>query len=257
VHATAGLGGLVVAGYVGPRIGFPDKLKAPHSPVLTATGAAMLWVGWFGFNAGSALTAGTGAGMAMTVTHLSAASAACAWAGAEWLQTGHPTAVGIVSGMVAGLASVTPASGFIGPMGGVILGVTSGIICESMALIVKRNMKIDDSLDCFGVHGVGGVIGSLSSPFLAMPFFQGFGNEGTLADHFKVQLIAVVAVAAWTASGTFLILKFLDLFGGMRVAKETEAKGLDMYAHGEFGYSVLGEYVQSKDSSKGPTALAA
>jgi len=141
---------------------------------------------------------------------------------------------------------VTPASGFIGPMGGVILGVSSGIICETMALVVKNKWRIDDSLDCFGVHGVGGVIGSLSSPFLAMPFFQGFGNEGTLAEHFQVQLIAVVAVAAWTASGTFVILKFLDLLGGMRVAKETEAKGLDMYAHGEFGYSVLGDLAEDK-----------
>jgi len=258
VHCTAGVSGLCVAAYLGPRQGFPTKLKPPHSPVLTATGAAMLWVGWFGFNAGSALKAGSSAGFAMTVTHMSAAAAAMSWAAAEWMRTGKPTAVGLVTGMVAGLAAVTPASGFIGPMGGVLLGTISGVLCEWMARVVKLKMGIDDSLDCFAVHGVGGIFGALCVSFLAHPAFQGLGLSYSIWQHFLVQLLAILAVSAWTAVGSFIVLKAADKAFGVRVSSDDEIKGLDITAHGEYGYSVLAEELGlPNDKAKGSNVFAA
>jgi len=249
VHCTAGVSGLVVAAFIGPRHGFPDKLKPPHSPVLTAVGAAMLWVGWFGFNAGSALTAGTSAGMAMTVTHMSAAAAAMSWATAEWFRTGKPTAVGLVTGMVAGLAAVTPASGFIGPLGGVLLGTFSGVLCEWMARVVKEKAKIDDSLDCFAVHGVGGMFGAICVSFLAHPAFQGLGMPYSIWSHLGIQCLAVAAVSAWTAVGSLLVLKAVDNAFGVRASLDDEIKGLDITAHGEYGYSVLQEELGKSKSA--------
>lgn len=207
---------------------------------MTLAGAAMLWVGWFGFNAGSALTAGASAGMAMLVTHTSAAAASLAWVTAEWFQTGRPTSVGIVTGMVAGLAAVTPASGFIGPMGGLILGTTSGFLCELMTKVVKETWGIDDSIDVFAVHGVGGMLGSILVSFLAHPAAQGLGlYEDTMMYHLKVQTIAVVTVSLWSVVGTYILLKVLDKFIGIRVPKNEEAAGLDMSSLGERAYSQL------------------
>lgn len=240
VHCTAGWSALVFAWYLGPRAGFPNKLYPPHQPVMTLAGAAMLWVGWFGFNAGSALTAGASAGMAMLVTHTSAAAASLAWVTCEWFQTGKPTSVGIVTGMVAGLAAVTPASGFIGPMGGLVLGTLAGFLCELMTKVVKVNWGIDDSIDVFAVHGVGGMLGSILVSFLAHPAAQGLGlYEDTMLYHLKVQSIAIVVVSGWSVVGTYIVLKILDKFIGIRVPKNEEAAGLDMSSLGERAYSQL------------------
>ena len=240
VHVTAGVSALVFAHCLGARRGFPSTLRPPHNPGLTMAGAAMLWVGWFGFNAGSALTAGGGAGMAMTVTHISAAAASLSWAAMEWAKFGKPSLIGIVTGMVAGLATVTPASGFIGPMGGLILGLVSGVVCQWMTMFIKQNMKIDDSLDVFAVHGVGGIIGTLCVAFLATSTFQGLGlsDGATVGSQIWVQFIGVAAVAAWSALATFIILKVSDALFGLRVPEEEEIEGLDITAHGERSYEL-------------------
>ena len=203
-------------------------------------GAAMLWVGWFGFNAGSALTAGGGAGMAMTVTHISAAAASLSWAAMEWIKFGKPSLIGIVTGTIAGLATVTPASGFIGPMGGLILGLVSGVVCQWMTMFVKQNMKIDDSLDVFAVHGIGGMIGTLCVAFLATSTFQGLGlAEGaTVGGQIWVQFVGIVAVAAWSAIASYIIIKIADALFGLRVPEEDEIEGLDITAHGERSYEL-------------------
>jgi ammonium transporter, Amt family len=240
VHVTAGVSALVFAVCLGPRRGFPTTLRPPHNPGLTMAGAAMLWVGWFGFNAGSALTAGGGAGMAMTVTHISAAAASLSWAAMEWIKFGKPSLIGIVTGTIAGLATVTPASGFIGPMGGLILGLVSGVVCQWMTMFVKQNMKIDDSLDVFAVHGIGGMIGTLCVAFLATSTFQGLGlAEGaTVGGQIWVQFVGIVAVAAWSAIASYIIIKIADALFGLRVPEEDEIEGLDITAHGERSYEL-------------------
>jgi Amt family ammonium transporter len=238
VHVTAGISALVFAAMLGSRRGFPDQVRPPHNPGITMTGAAMLWVGWFGFNAGSALAADGNAGMAMLVTHVSAATASLAWAAVEWIRFGRPSLIGIVTGMVAGLATITPASGFVGPAGALIIGVVSGVVCQGMTVWIKQVVRIDDSLDVFAVHGVGGILGSLMVSFLASKSFQGLGLAPgmSIADHLWVQVVAVVSVAAWSALASFIIIKLAGAVFGLRVSDEDEIEGLDITAHGERSY---------------------
>jgi len=240
VHATAGVSALLIAQALGPRRGFPRELRPPHNPGLTMIGAAMLWVGWFGFNAGSQLAADGGAGMAMTVTHISAAAASLSWAGYEWVRYGKPSLIGIVTGMVAGLASITPASGFVGPVGALIIGFLSGLVCQWFVTFIKMKLRIDDSLDVFAVHGVGGALGTLLAAFLATEAFGGLGlAEGvTATGQFGVQLLGVVAVGVWSAVASFVILKLVAAVTPLRVGEQDELEGLDIVAHGESGYEL-------------------
>ena len=240
VHVTAGVSALVFAKMLGGRRGFPNEMKPPHSPGLTMIGAAMLWVGWFGFNAGSALAADGNAGMAMAVTHISAAVASLTWAATEWVRYGKPSLIGIVTGMVAGLASITPASGFVGPLGAVIIGLLSGLVCQWFVTFIKMKLRIDDSLDVFAVHGVGGALGTLLAAFLATEAFGGLGlAEGTTAaGQFGVQLLGVVAVGLWSALASFVILKVVSAVTPLRVDEQAELEGLDIVAHGESGYEL-------------------
>lgn len=240
VHLTAGVAAIVLALVLGSRRGFPKELRPPHNPGMTMAGAAMLWVGWFGFNGGSALAADGNAGMAILVTHISAALGALTWMAIEWVKYGKPSSVGIVTGMVAGLASITPASGFVGPVGAIIIGIAGGAICQWVTTLFKQTFKIDDSLDVFAVHGVGGIIGTLLVAFLATPTFGGLGlAEGTTAlQQFGVQVIALVAVGVWTAILTYIIIKLVGLIAGLRVSEEVEIEGLDITIHGERGYEL-------------------
>ena len=238
VHATAGTAALVAAIVIGKRSSFPDSVQPPHSPVLTMMGASMLWVGWFGFNGGSALAAGQGAAMALLVTHISAAVASLVWMFIEWRKFGRPSLVGMVTGMVAGLATVTPASGFIGVPGGIILGLAGGYVCYLGVDLIRSRLKIDDSLDVFAVHGVGGILGSLLVAFLATDTFSGLGlPEGVSStSQFMVQLNSVVITVVWTAIASYAILKIAGMFGGLRVEQDSEIEGLDLSQHGERGY---------------------
>ncbi len=240
VHLTAGVSALVLAIMLGARRGFPREVRPPHSPGMTMTGAAMLWVGWFGFNAGSALAADGSAGMAMTVTHISAATATLAWIVVEWVKYGKPSLIGAVTGMVAGLASITPASGFVGPFGALIIGLAGGLICFSAVVFIKRVAEIDDSLDVFAVHGVGGVLGTLLTALLAGEAFGGIGlgEDVTAAGQLWVQLVGVVAVGLWSAVVTFIVVKAIALVVPLRVAEDIEIEGLDINAHGERAYEL-------------------
>ena len=227
VHITAGVAALVAAIVVGPRNGFPSKPMPPHNMTMTITGAAMLWVGWFGFNGGSALAANGDAAMAMLVTHISAAAGAMTWMFYEWIKYGKPTALGAVTGMVAGLGTITPASGFVGPAGGLVIGIVAGIVCFNAVILIKQKWKIDDSLDVFPVHGVGGVIGTLMAAVFAsneLGIFSGQGlAEGmTIMSQLKVQAIGVVAVFVYTAIATYIILKVVEMITGLRVSAEEE-----------------------------------
>ena len=238
VHATAGTAALVAALVIGKRRNFPSSVQSPHSPVLTMIGACMLWIGWFGFNGGSALAAGGGAAMALLVTHISAAVASLVWMVIEWKKFGRPSLVGIVTGMVAGLATVTPASGFIGVPGGIILGLAGGYLCYVAVNIIRNHLHIDDSLDVFAVHGVGGIVGSLLVAVLATDSFSGLGlAEGmSIASQFGIQAICVAITVIWTAIASYAILKIAGVFGGLRVSEEQEVEGLDLSQHGERGY---------------------
>jgi Amt family ammonium transporter len=240
VHLTAGVAALVIAIALGSRRGFPNELRPPHNPGLTMAGAAILWVGWFGFNGGSALAANGNAGMAIAVTHISASLGALTWALIEWAKYGKPSSVGLVTGMVAGLASITPASGFVGPMGAVIIGIVGGAVCQWVTAMMKQRIRIDDSLDVFAVHGVGGIIGTLLVAFLALPTFGGLGlAEGqTAGGQFGIQVIGLLAVGVWTAILTFIIIKVVGAIVGLRVSDEVEIEGLDIRAHGERGYEL-------------------
>ena len=243
VHITAGVAALVAAMMLGPRRGFGTAAIMPHNMTMTITGAAMLWVGWFGFNGGSALAANGDAAMAIFVTHISAAAGAMTWMFIEWLKHGKPSALGAVTGMVAGLGTITPASGFVGPGGGLVIGILAGFICFYATNYIKHVLKIDDSLDVFPVHGVGGILGTLcagifSATSLGILSGYGFadGNE-TMGAQFSVQLIGVVATIAYTAIATFIILKLVGLMtGGLRVSEEDEMQGLDISGHNERGY---------------------
>jgi ammonium transporter, Amt family len=240
VHLTAGVTALVLALLLGPRIGFPDDVKPPHAPWMTMAGACMLWVGWFGFNAGSALKAGADAGMAMTVTHISAATATLVWIVIEWVKFGKPSMVGAVTGAVAGLASITPASGYVGPGAALIIGMAGGAICYVMVGVVKRRFRIDDSLDVFAVHGVGGATGILLTAIFADAAFGGIGlAEGrSISGQAVIQLTAIAATLLWSLLVSFVIAKVVHAVTGLRVGAETEEQGLDLRLHGERGYNM-------------------
>ena len=239
VHVSAGVAALVCALVLGPRRGFPQTAMAPHSLPIAVAGAGMLWVGWFGFNAGSALAANGNAGMAMLATHMGASGGALAWMIAEWTRYGKPSMLGAATGMVAGLGTITPASGFVGPMGAVAIGLAAGTVCFFATQFLKRKLEIDDSLDVSPVHGVGGVLGTvLTGVFGAVALGgAGFPVQEGIAAQVGVQALGVVAAASWCAAGTWAILKVIGLASKLRVAEEQETEGLDLAEHGERGYS--------------------
>ena len=237
VHINAGVAALVAALIIGNRNGFPDTPMPPHNMTLTVAGASMLWVGWFGFNAGSALTAGSSAGMAMVATHISAAAGALAWMACEWIKYGKPSVLGIVTGMVAGLATITPASGYVGPVGALLIGISAGVVCYFATQYVKRSLKIDDSLDVFTVHGLGGMLGLLLTAVFAASL-DGLGLETSMGAQFVTQLIGIIAVTIWCAVLSFIILKLVDKIIGLRVNADEETEGLDLVLHNERGYTL-------------------
>ena len=242
VHVNAGVAALVAALVMGRRKGFPDTPMPPHNMTMAITGAGMLWVGWFGFNAGSALAANGDAGMAMLVTHISAAAGALTWMTCEWSRFGKPSALGAVTGMVAGLGTITPASGFVGPVGGLIIGIAAGFICFNLTLYLKNKLQIDDSLDVFPVHGVGGALGTILAGFFGastIGVLSGQGlNLGSVGSQIQVQVIGVVATALYCAVVTFAILKLVDILLGLRVTEDEETEGLDLNQHNERGYDL-------------------
>jgi len=240
VHLTAGTTALILAFLLGPREGFPNQIKPPHNPGLTMMGACMLWVGWFGFNGGSALAANQDAGMAILVTHISASVASLVWMFIEWIKFGKPSLVGIVTGSIAGLASITPASGFVGPIGAVIIGLVSGYLCYVAVGFVKNALKIDDSLDVFAVHGLGGTLGILLLPFLIGSNLGGVGlSEGqTVMSFFNTQLTGTISVLIFTAIMTVIIALVLRSFFGLRVDDDQIEEGLDLSSHGQSGYKL-------------------
>jgi len=240
VHITAGVAAIVTAMVIGNRKGFPKTAMLPHNMTMTVTGACMLWVGWFGFNAGSALSAGADAGMAMLVTHISAATGAFTWMLIEWKRFGKPSALGAVTGMVAGLGTITPASGFVGPMGALVIGFAAGNVCYIATVYIKQTLHIDDSLDVFPVHGVGGAMGTiLAGVFVASSFGgAGLADGVSMLDQLGVQFIGVIAVIVWTALVTFAILKVVAMFVDLRVDEEQETEGLDLISHEEKGYNL-------------------
>jgi len=238
VHINAGVAAIVAAIVLGNRKGFPETAMAPHNMTIVVTGASMLWVGWFGFNAGSALTAGSGAGMAMLVTHISAAAGSLAWMTCEWIRYGKPSVLGIVTGMVAGLGTITPASGYVGPIGGLIIGLLAGVVCYFATQYIKRVLKIDDSLDVFPVHGVGGALGTLLTAVFAAESMGGLGLETSISAQFVTQAIGVIATVVWCGAITFIILKVLDVVIGLRVSEDEETEGLDLVLHNERGYTL-------------------
>ena len=243
VHVTCGVAALVSAIMIGPRRGFPNIPLPPHNRTMVVIGAAMLWVGWFGFNAGSAVAANGDAGMAMLVTHISAAVAALVWMSVEWIKQGKPTVVGIATGMVAGLATITPAAGTVGPEGALLIGLLAGIVCFYATQLIKSVLKIDDSLDVFPVHGVGGMLGIIMLSFVGDPDgFLGSGasgiSEAGALDQLITQMIGIALIFVWTAVFTWIILKGIALVTDLRVDDETESQGLDIMSHGERGYNM-------------------
>ena len=244
VHITSGVSALVTALYLGRRIGYPEQPMPPHNVVLSFIGACLLWVGWFGFNAGSALSAGPLATSAFVATHFGAAAAAVGWAGAEWIRNGKPSVLGAISGAVAGLVAITPAAGFVSPISALIIGLVAGLVCYGMVARVKARLGYDDSLDAFGVHGVGGTVGALLTGVFAArainPIFKG-QPVGLLDGHPGQVLNQFVGVAiAWSLAGvgTFIILKVVDAVIGLRVPPEHELQGLDISQHGEEAYNL-------------------
>jgi len=243
VHVTAGVAALVCALVMGTRRGFPKTPMPPHNMTMVITGAGMLWVGWFGFNAGSALAANGDAGMAMLVTHMSAAAGALTWTFAEWLKFGKPSALGAVTGMVAGLGTITPASGYVGPGGALVIGILAGIICFNATILLKQRLHIDDSLDVFPVHGVGGALGTILAGVFASAGLGIFSGQGlaegmTIGSQVGVQVIGVLASGIYTAIVTFGILKLVDVMIGLRVSSDEETEGLDLNQHNERGYDL-------------------
>ncbi|MEW9680855.1 ammonium transporter [Pseudomonas sp. TE50-2] len=238
VHINAGIAGLVCCLVLGKRKGYPTTPMAPHNLGYTLMGAAMLWIGWFGFNAGSAAAANGTAGMAMLVTQIATAAAALGWMFAEWIFHGKPSALGIASGVVAGLVAITPAAGTVGPMGALVIGLVSGVVCYFCATSLKRKLGYDDSLDAFGVHGIGGIIGALLTGVFAAPALGGFGAVTDIAAQFWIQAKGVIFTVVYTAIVTYVILKVLDLVMGLRVSEEEESVGLDLAQHNERGYNL-------------------
>jgi Amt family ammonium transporter len=239
VHVNAGVAALVAALVLGNRDGFPHRPMPPHNLPVTVAGAGMLWVGWFGFNGGSALAAGGEAGMAMLVTHIGASGGCIAWMAMEWMKFGKPSVLGIVTGMVAGLGTITPASGFVGPAGALLIGLSAGVVCFWATQIIKRKLEIDDSLDVFPVHGVGGILGLLMLAFLS-DSLGGLGlDDGvTTGGQFVVQLIGTGATIAWCGGVSYVLLKAVDAMIGLRVDREQETEGLDLVLHEERGYNL-------------------
>jgi Amt family ammonium transporter len=239
VHINAGVAAVVAALVLGRRRGFPQTAMPPHNLGMVVTGACMLWVGWFGFNAGSALAADGSAGMTMLVTHIGAASGSLAWMFSEWIRHGKPSVLGIVTGMVAGLGTITPASGFVGPVGALIIGSTAGVVCFIATNYMKRTLHVDDSLDVFPVHGVGGIIGTiLTGVFAGVLGGVGYGEGITMSQQVLTQIVGVIATVVWCGIVTFVILKILDITFGIRVAPEQETEGLDIVLHNETGYNL-------------------
>ncbi len=243
VHITAGVAALVAAIVIGNRNGFGKTIMAPHNLPMSVTGAGMLWVGWFGFNAGSALAANSDATMAMLVTHLSAAAGSLSWAAMEWIRHGKPSVLGIITGMVAGLGTITPASGFVGPAGALVIGLSAGIVCYFATQYIKQHLKIDDSLDVFPVHGVGGILGSILVAVFAsdnLGIFSGFGyaENMNMSSQLQTQFIGIVSTIAYTAIISWVLLKIIDKLIGLRVNSEEETEGLDHVLHDESGYSL-------------------
>ena len=243
VHVTCGVAALVSAIMIGPRKGFPHTPLPPHNRSMVVIGAAMLWVGWFGFNAGSAVAANGDAAMAMLVTHISAAVAALVWMSVEWIKHGKPTVVGIATGMVAGLATITPAAGTVGPEGALLIGLLAGIVCFYATQLIKSVLKIDDSLDVFPVHGVGGMLGIIMLSIVGNPDgFLGSGasgiSESGALNQLMIQLLGIALIFIWTAVLTWIILKIISYITGLRVDDETESQGLDLMSHGERGYNM-------------------
>jgi Amt family ammonium transporter len=249
VHISSGVSALVCALYLGKRLGYPREPMAPHSVVLSFIGACLLWVGWFGFNAGSALAANSLATSAFVVTHFAAAAATLGWIGAEWIRNGKPSALGAISGCVAGLVAITPASGFVGPMSGLIIGLVAGVLCYFMVAKVKGWFGYDDSLDAFGIHGAGGTVGALltgvfgsrainpifkDSSGAPLPVGMLDGNSYQIVN----QLIGVIVAWLFALVGTLIILKVVDATLGLRVSEDQEIQGLDLAQHGEEGYNM-------------------
>ncbi len=241
VHTTAGVGALVIAMVLGKRNSFrKNNMTPPHNPVLTMIGASMLWVGWFGFNGGSALAADLTASKAILVTHIAASLGAFSWIVIEWIRFGKPSLVGMVTGMVAGLATITPASGFVGVQGAMILGILGGVVCYVGVELIRIKLKIDDSLDVFAVHGIGGMLGTILCGYLMSTSFGGVGFDEGLSgiDHIKIQAYSVMVTLLWTATFTYVILKVISIFIPLRVSEEEETTGLDTSSHGESGYNL-------------------
>ena len=247
VHITSGVSALICALFLGRRVGYPKEPMPPHSVVLSFIGACLLWVGWFGFNAGSALSAGSLATSAFVATHFAAATAAIGWAGAEWLRNGKPSVLGAISGAVAGLVAITPASGFVGPMPALLIGLIAGVGCFFMVATVKAKLGYDDSLDAFGVHGVGGTIGALLTAVFATrlvnPIFKDAQGHalplGMIDGNFRQignQVVGILFAIVLAALGTYLILLLVDFVLGVRVSADDEVQGLDLSQHGEEGY---------------------
>ena len=241
VHITAGVAAMVAAIVIGKRKDFGIHMLPPHNLTMTVIGAGMLWVGWFGFNGGSALAADGNAAMAMLVTHVSAAAGAGMWAAIEWLRHGKPSVLGIVTGMVAGLGTITPASGFVGPAGALIIGLSAGVVCYTATQFIKVKLQLDDSLDVFPVHGVGGILGTFMAGIFASAGLGVFSGQGyaegvTMMDQIWVQIIGIFATMIYTAVLTYIILKVVNMFVGLRVDREEEIEGLDIASHDERGY---------------------
>ena len=255
VHVTAGTAALVAAVMLGPRQGFPERTKPPHSTVLSVVGAAMLWVGWFGFNGGSALAANGDATMSIVVTQLSASVGALVWMGMEWSRHGKPTALGAVIGMISGLASITPAAGFVGPSGAMAMAVVGSFLCFIMTGFIKRRLKIDDSLDVFPVHAVGGGFGTVFAAVFASDALGMFAgqHEISIADQLPVQALGVIAVATYTALMTVVILKVVGAMVSIRVSAQDESEGLDLVLHGERGYVLEDAESTKLRDTKSPT----
>ena len=240
IHVNAGVAALVAALVLGKRKGFPTTAMPPHNLTMTVIGACMLWVGWFGFNAGSALAANGTAGMTMLATHLGAAAGALTWMFCEWVWFGKPSVLGIVTGMVAGLGTITPASGFVGPLGAISIGVLAGLACFFATNYMKRTLHIDDSLDVFPVHGVGGILGTALTAVFAATTLGGVGfAEGvTMGKQIMVQFTGILVTAAWSGIVSYGLLKMIDAMMGLRVTVEQETEGLDTVLHNETGYNL-------------------
>lgn len=240
IHVNAGVAALVAALVMGPRRGFPTTAMLPHNMTMVVTGAGMLWFGWFGFNGGSALTSDGSASLAIAVTHIAAAAGSLTWMTIEWVRFGKPSVLGIVTGMVAGLGTITPASGYVGPVGALVIGTVAGFVCFFATQYIKRVLKIDDSLDVFPVHGIGGTVGSILTGVFADKCFGGVGLDGvSIGEQVMVQALAVAATIVWSGLMSYLLLKLIKSLIGLRVTEDEEVQGLDLVLHEESGYNDL------------------